>query len=213
MEKRRRLKNATTMEDIVKKRTERQPKDAFEPVRITYYTDPLCLSSWAMQREWSCLLKKWQEMVDVGYKMNGLLLKSRRKADYPLSSVPACIAVKCMEFQSPQLSGLYLRLLREAHMLGHLNITQPKVLVTVASGLSRQYPAFDLIRFRNELFFEKALLAFEKDVEDASFFGVDCSPTLFFTASDGNTERLTGFNSFQVMDNLVSDIYCIREAR
>jgi hypothetical protein len=68
------------------------------------------------------------------------------------------------------------------------------------------FPSFDLFQFRSELFAKRTLAAFEKDIEDAAFVGINCLPTLLFRTFDGRTGKLCGFSSFQVMDQLIAGL-------
>jgi len=205
-------------------------------LKISYYTDPLCCWSWAMEQGWTELLEKWGHRLEISYKMAGITLDGnhfpgwlytdwtiyehpapkempRSDTGYPIwlkdapsSSIPACLAVKCVQLQSPKLAVLFLRLLREAVMLRHLNISRLPILLELAADLSHVYPFFNLCQFRTDLFSRRSITAFQQDVDDAAFYAIDCLPTIILTASQASSIKLCGFASFQTLDAAVSQL-------
>jgi len=83
-------------------------------VQITYYTDPLCPWSWALEPHWRRLRCESDARLACRYVMGGMIADWRSYHD-PLNSVhnPAQMALQC--YQVRQLTGVPIdeRLLRE----------------------------------------------------------------------------------------------------
>lgn len=99
--------------------------------------------------------------------------------DPPASSWPSCRAVKAAGLQSPAAADVYLRRIREAVMIGGLNIAREDVLVAVARRLAEDRPGlFDADRFVVDLAGREARAALEDDVRETRFHRVGRFPCL-----------------------------------
>lgn len=206
-------------------------------VEITFYTDPLCCWTWAMQPQWNRLLAGLEGRIPVvvRYKMAGLIpswqhfndtVNSIRKpvqmgpewmharavsgveindriwiTDPPASSFPACIAVKCADLQSPLLTANFLHLLQEAVMVKNLNIAKREVLLDCASTLQARFPAFDLEKFKVQLFGEEGKEAFRKDLQECKYLNITRMPTIRFKSSENRSALTSGFQSYESLEN------------
>ena len=74
-------------------------------VDITYYTDPLCCWSWALEPQWRKLLYEFGEQINVRYCMGGLLLGWNNFHD-PVNSVSRPIQMGPVWMHAAQLSGM-----------------------------------------------------------------------------------------------------------
>ena len=122
--------------------------------------------------------------------------------DPPASSFPACIAVKCVELQSPKMAAIYLSLLQQAVMTKRLNIAHTAVLLGLADDLGKRFPDFNLFKFREDLFGETGKEAFRKDWQEAKYRGINRYPTLVFRASGHNPVLLSGLQSYDTLKDV-----------
>jgi len=216
-------------------------------LEIAFYTDPLCCWSWVMQPQWKKFLAEFGDLLNVTYKMAGLLpswnnfsdsTNSIRKpiqmgpewmharetsgvyiddsiwvTDPPASSFPACIAVKCVELQSPKMAATYLSSLQEAVMTRRLNIAQTAALLGQADELGKSFPDFNLFKFREDLFGETGKEAFRKDWQETKYKGISRYPTLVFRASDHNPVLLSGLQSYDALKDVALKLTAIRALR
>lgn len=74
-------------------------------VEITYYTDPLCCWSWAMEPQWRKLLSNYRHLLSWRYVMGGLLPDWRTYHD-PENSVSKPIQMGPVWMHASQLSGM-----------------------------------------------------------------------------------------------------------
>lgn len=219
--------------EIQKKR----PGNSRELIDITYYTDPLCCWSWAMEPHWSRLQGEFASDLRITYKMAGLLpswgnfndtLNDIRRPihmgpewmyageatgvqinspiwlkDPPTSSFPSCIAVKSVELQDRSLTGVYLKLLREAIMLRDLNIARTSVLYSLAAELSRLHENFNLFMFREDLLGSRGRDAFRLDWQETQYKGIKRLPTLVFRRPGHKPKMLQGYQTFEALRDAV----------
>jgi putative protein-disulfide isomerase len=207
-------------------------------MEITFYTDPLCCWTWAMQSQWKKLLNDDLQRLHpvVKYKMGGLLpswkhfydsTNSIRKpvqmgpewmharaisgavindriwiTDPPASSFPACIAVKCTEFQSPSIAEHFLNLLQEAVMVKNMNISKSDIILEVASALPTAFPDFDFGKFKEDLFGERAKDAFRKDLHEYKYLNIIRMPTILFKASNRRSVLASGYQTYESLKNV-----------
>ena len=204
-----------------------------DKVAITYFTDPLCCYSWAMEPQWRRLQYEYASSIEVQYLMGGLLPdwtsfedsinNISRPAqmgplwmqasnisgmpmnsalwhiDPPVSSYPACIAVKCAQLQSATAGARYLRLLRESLMQHGNNISRQEVLVTVAKLLANEIPQFDLQRFELDLVNGIGLAAFRNDMHTVQIQNIQRFPALLFRRLGYPAVLITGYKPYSVL--------------
>jgi putative protein-disulfide isomerase len=119
--------------------------------------------------------------------------------DYPQSSYPACIAVKCAELQSELASEKYLRALREAVMLNAQNISKHSVLLEIAQTLSVD-GVLDFEKFKSDLTQHKGSEAFKKDLQEIRFHKIGRFPSLVLrNVKTGRAVIIVGYRPYQVL--------------
>jgi len=117
-------------------------------------------------------------------------------SDPPASSFPACIAVKCVELQSPPMAVEFLYMLQEAVMAKGLNIARTTVLIDLATTLRINHPTFDVQRFQTDLLGENGKESFKIDLQECKYLGITRMPTLRFKSSLGRSGLLTCYQSY-----------------
>lgn len=134
----------------------------------------------------------------------------------PASSYPACIAVKCAEFQGLNFADRYLRLLREAVMIQGDNIAKQDVLIRVAKELEREYPSFDLLLFEADLLSDKGIDAFRNDLQQVRYHNINRFPAFILRRSQQRSILITGYRPYNdLMDairKVSSGLDCLRGA-
>lgn len=124
--------------------------------------------------------------------------------DPPASSFPACIAVKCVELQSPRLAADFFNVLQEAVMTKNLNIAKMDVLLECASALQVHYPVFDLEKFKQDLFGEEGKEAFRKDLQECKYLNITRMPTIVFKLTNGQALFLEGYQTYDTLQDTCS---------
>jgi putative protein-disulfide isomerase len=142
-------------------------------------------------------------------KTSGMPMSHRIwKEDPPLSSFPACIAVKSATLQSPVAGELYLRLIREACMLRAENISKPDVLFGVAESLRSHDIDFDYDRFQKDYKGERGKASFRKDWNETRSRDIHRFPSLLIKGEMGSI-MLAGYRSYA---SLVEHVFRIAPA-
>lgn len=117
--------------------------------------------------------------------------------DPPVSSYPACIAVKCAELQSQSLGEQYLQLTREAVMLNLRNISKQEVLITIAEKLAKTNSDFDIQRFADDLVNGAGLEAFRADWNKAQMQRIERYPTLILKRKNHRSILFSGYKPYE----------------
>ncbi len=84
-------------------------------------------------------------------------------------------------------------------MVKNLNISKNSVLLELASLLPHRYPAFDLQRFKEDLFGEKAKKEFRKDLQECKYLSISRLPTILFKVPGKGSVLLSGYQSYEAL--------------
>jgi len=76
-----------------------------DKIKITYYTDPLCCWSWALEPQWRKLLQAYEGQLEVSYKMGGLL-KDWNSFQDPMNVVSKPIQMGPVWMEAKYISGV-----------------------------------------------------------------------------------------------------------
>jgi putative protein-disulfide isomerase len=125
----------------------------------------------------------------------------------PLSSYPACIAVKAAGMQSFEAGEIYLRLVREAIMIYKQNISEVSVLLNIAKDITTlMQSSFDFVQFKHDLHSEEALEAFRKDVAEVQAKQITRFPTLLIRKQGGPSLIMTGYRPFKAIRAIMDEM-------
>jgi predicted DsbA family dithiol-disulfide isomerase len=198
-----------------------------------FYTDPACPWSWSIEPSMRRLVVEFGDAIDLRPVMGGLARQFGDPlpvvADWlaaadasgmpvdprlwieapPVSSYPACLAVKAAGEQGADVEAAYLRALREGFAARRHKLDGTEALVAAA----REVPGLDVSRFRIDLQSNAMTELFAADIERAQAAagradsgaarpgsGVDSGgaskrvrlPTVEFHANDGAIHAVYG---------------------
>lgn len=192
-------------------------------VRASYYTDPACPWSWALEPALRRLEVEFGGEVRITYVLGGLAgefgrpepllaewLDAGERSGMPVdpriwlegppaSSFPACLAVKAASEQGDP--GPYLRRLREGLMCGRRKLDTTEALVEEARGLG----VLDVERFRIDLRSNAIVELFGADLERAAAVPVEHHaagsgrvrlPSMELRGADGELHGIYGPSSY-----------------
>lgn len=168
-------------------------------IEASYYTDPACPWSWALEPNLRRLEVEFGEGVVVSYAMGGLAprfedpqaqvaqwLEACDRSGMPFdprlwletppaSSHPACLAVLAAGEQGAAVQAAYLRRVREGLMCGRRKLDAPEALVAEGHAV----PGIDAERLRRDLGSSATVERFGADLERTrALGGVQALPTL-----------------------------------
>jgi predicted DsbA family dithiol-disulfide isomerase len=138
----------------------------------------------------------WMEMSQI----TGMTIKTEIwHHDAPVSSYPACIAVKCMERQSHSLAEKYLYQLRKGVMMEGKNISRTQVLLDIASEM--RDPSLHLSQFEEDLLTGEGIKAFQKDLEKKEKNNIHRLPALIMKI-DGKGLMIFGYRPYPMLEEI-----------
>lgn len=197
-----------------------------KPVKIIYFTDPICSSCWGIEPQLRKLKLEYGHHFDIEYRMGGLL------PDWSYNSggisKPSDVAHHWDEvsvyYDMPIDGDVWLE--------DPLNSSYPPSIAFKAAQLQDEQKAIDLLReLRHMVFLQKKNIAkwenlleaakttgldteqfttdyngkakelFEQDLLLARQLGVRGFPTMFFIDKDGNPEKVYGTKPYDVYEN------------
>jgi predicted DsbA family dithiol-disulfide isomerase len=128
--------------------------------------------------------------------------------DPPVSSYPACIAVKAAQLQSAQAAEAYLRLVREAIFLHGKNIARQEVLDEIAEHLTEQQPGlFNYQVYRQSLQSEDALEAFKTDANEVRSRSINRFPSFVIRSGNQPAIIMTGYRPYHALVQALQQVY------
>lgn len=197
-----------------------------KPIKIIYYTDPICSSCWGIEPQLRKLKLEYGNHLEIEYRMGGLLPNWSYNSggiskpsdvahhwdevsiyyDMPIdgnvwledpldSSYPPSIAFKAAQIQDQEKAILFLREIREMVFLEKKNITKWENLAAAAKTVG-----LDLEKFKTD-YEGQAQQHFETDLKLGRDLGVRGFPTIFFTDSAGNQEKVYGSQPYSTFES------------
>lgn len=203
-----------------------------KPVKIIYFTDPICSSCWGIEPQLRKLKLEYGNNIEIEYRMGGLL----RDWSYNSGGIskPSDVASHWDEasqhYDMPIDGNIWLE--------DPLNSSYPPSIAFKAAQMQDEIKAIDFMRrIREMVFLEKknitkwehlstaaketgldpiklkadyetaAKKLFEADLELAQKLGVRGFPTLFFVDSLNNQQMVYGFKPYSEFENAVTKTF------
>lgn len=205
---------------------------AVKPVRIIYYTDPICSSCWGIEPQLRKLKSEYGDYIEIDYRMGGLL------PDWSYNSggisKPSDVAHHWDEaslyYEMPIDGDVWLE--------DPLDSSYPSCIAMKAAQLQDKDKAVTFMRImREKLYLDKKNIAkweniaeaaalanldvallkqdymgqgkiyFEQDLALARQLGVRGFPTMFFTDASDNRLMIYGAKPYQAYENAILALY------
>jgi predicted DsbA family dithiol-disulfide isomerase len=183
-------------------------------IAASYYTDPLCPWSWALEPSVRRLQVEFGDRVRMAYTMggrapvfedpqaqvaewldacdrSGMPFDPRLWLEAPPSgSHPACLAVLAAGEQGAEAQAAYLRRLREGAMCGRRKLDTAEALLAEGQDVA----GLDVGRLRRDLGSSATVERFGSQLEATrAIGGAAALPTLVFHGAEGHDHAVVGF--------------------
>lgn len=208
------------------------------PVRIIYFTDPICSSCWGIEPQLRKLKLEYGDDIQIEYHMGGLLRDWHYNSEG--ISKPADVAHHWDEVSRhynmpidgdvwlqdplassfpPSIAFKAAQLQDEARAIAFLRILREMVFLErknitrwehleKAAGMA----GLDTLLLRED-YEGRARAAFEADLQLAAGMGVRGFPTVFVADTSGRTEVVYGFRPYEHFERAIRQIYPAAEKR
>jgi len=206
-------------------------KTGIKPIKIIYYTDPICSSCWGIEPQLRKLKLEYGEYIDIDYRMGGLL------PDWSYNSggisKPSDVAHHWKE-----VSRYYeMPIEGDVWLTDPLHSSYPPSIAMKAAQMQDKTKAFIFLRkLRERVFLDNknitrweviqetaeyaqldvaqlkkdyegpAKQLFEEDLQYARTLGVRGFPTLFVSAAGKQPVTIYGFRPYDVFENAVKQL-------
>lgn len=203
-----------------------------KPVKIIYFTDPICSSCWGIEPQLRRLKLEYGSDFQIEYRMGGLLKDwSYNSGGISKPSDVAHHWDEVSEYYQMPIDG-------DVWLEDPLDSSYPPSIAFKAAQMQDDYKAIEFMRTLREMVFlkkmnitkwenmasaakevgldvtrlktdyeGKAKQLFEADLELGRQMGVRGFPTLFITDSSGFSTTIYGFNKYPVFENGIKKIY------
>ena len=202
-----------------------------KPVKVIYYTDPICSTCWGIEPQLRKLKLQYGRFFEIEYRMGGLL------PDWSYNSggisQPSDVA-----HHWDEVSAYYdMPIDGDVWLEDPLHSSYPPSIAFKAAQLQNKEKAVQFLRaIRELLFLQKKNIAkweyislaaqkagldveqlkqdyegrakelFAEDLEEAKKLGVRGFPTLFFVDNEGNQEKVYGAKPYSVYENALTKL-------
>jgi len=207
------------------------PKALEKPLRVIYFTDPICSSCWGIEPQLRKLKMEYGALLEIEYHMGGLL------PDWSYNSggisKPADVASHWDEvslyYDMPIDGDVWLE--------DPLDSSYPPSIAFKAAQMQDPDKALLFLRRIKEMVFlekknickweylsaaavetgldpvkldldvkDKAIQYFQEDLQLAAYWNVRGFPTLFFTDAKGNQEKIYGVKPYSVYEAAIASL-------
>ncbi|WP_160712787.1 DsbA family protein [Chitinophaga solisilvae] len=197
---------------------------ADKPLRIVYFTDPICSTCWGIEPQWRRLKLEYGHVLDISYHMGGLLPSWKVYNSGGISG-PADVAHHWEEvavhYQMPIDGSVWLQdppdssfppsrwfkaaQVQDTHKAVIFLRRLREMIFMEAINITRTeevlkaaaYAELDTVQLEQD-FAETAPALFEADLQLRKEMGVRGFPSVFFVNADGTSELVYGAKPYQV---------------
>lgn len=203
-----------------------------KPVKIIYFTDPICSSCWGIEPQLRKLKLEYGNLIEIEYKMGGLLpdwsynsggiskpldvaqhwdevslyydmpIDGDLWVEDPLASSYPP-SIACKAAQM-QDNEKAIIFLREIKEMVFLQ--KKNITKWVYLELAAKKAGLDIQKFKTD-YNGKAIELFEKDLKLSKALGVRGFPTLFFTNTKGDKEMVYGAKPYKTFENALLKLF------
>ncbi len=214
---------------LISDKYENKKKPIVKPLKITYFTDPICSSCWVLQPLLRKLLLEYDDYIEIDYHMGGLLPSWEGYSDKRITK-PTDAAALWEEIREKEKIPITGEIWIEDPLTSSY---PPCIAFKAAQRQDKDKAIFFLRRLKEMLFMEKkninkweylekaalfcgldaALLQkqmksegiedFKEDLELANKLGIHVFPTLIFERKGYETEILKGLKTYKIIEETI----------
>ncbi|NCU04203.1 MAG: DsbA family protein [Chitinophagaceae bacterium] len=205
---------------------------ADKPVKVIYYTDPICSSCWGIEPQLRKLKLEYGDSIDIEYRMGGLL------PDWSYNSggisKPADVAHHWDEvsayydmpidgdvwledplqssyppsiaFKAAQLQDADKAVLFLRELREMLFLQKKNITRWESMAIAAEAVGLNIMQLKND-YEGRAVELFQDDLALAKKMGVRGFPSMFFTDAEGRTEFVYGTKPYTVYEHAVLKLY------
>lgn len=218
---------------VMAEETKVEVKADKKPLRLLYFTDPICSSCWGIEPQLRKLKLEYGDYFDIEYRMGGLLQAWDSYGGRDVSG-PTSVAQHWEEasafYQMPIDGDVWLEdplnssfppsvAFKAAQMQGEekslIFLRRIKEMVFMEKKnigkwqnlqLAAEQSGLDVDQFKND-FENKAKSLFEEDLQLKSQLGVRGFPSIFFTDEEGNRFLVYGSKPYEKYEEALLKLY------
>lgn len=202
--------------------------DAVKPIKVIYFTDPICSSCWAIEPQLRKIKLEYGDILDIEYRMGGLLpdwsynsggISKASDVAHHWDEVSAHYDMPIdgdvwledplhssyppsIAFKAAQLQdqSLSIQFLREMREMVFIEKKNIARWEHIEEATSRV--GLDTLRLKSD-YHGDAKFLFQKDLDIARSMGVRGFPTMFFTDEKGNKELVYGSKQYAFFETAI----------
>jgi len=203
-----------------------------KPVKIIYYTDPICSSCWGIEPQLRKLKLEYGNNIEVEYRMGGLLPNWSYNSggiskpsdvahhwdevsvyyDMPIDGdvwledpLPSSYPPS-IAFKAAQMQDKEKAILFLRAIREMVFLQKKNIAKWENLELAAKRVGLDMVTFKSD-YEGKAKALFEEDLKLGRQLGVRGFPTMFFTDTTGNTEMVYGSKPYNIYENALLKLF------
>lgn len=203
-----------------------------QPIRVIYYTDPICSSCWGIEPALRKLKLQYGKLLDIEYRMGGLLPdwsynsggiskpsdvaghwdEVSKHYDMPIDG-DVWLENPLSSSYPPSIAFKAAQVQDEAKAIRFMRVLREMVFLQKKNisewepiAEAAQAVGLDVAKLKKD-YAGKAKALFNEDLELAQKLGVRGFPTLFFLDTAGNKEKVYGSKPYGVYEEAITRLY------
>lgn len=207
-------------------------KSTKKPIKVIYYTDPICSSCWGIEPQLRKLKLEYGDVIEIEYRMGGLLPdwsynsggiskpsdvahhwnEVSRYYDMPIvgdvwieDPLPSSYPPS-IAFKAAQLQGREKAILFLREIREMVFLEKKNITKWEHLELAAKSVGLDTVQFKKD-YEGKAKELFNEDLKAGKELGVRGFPTMFFTDATGRTEMVYGSKPYSAYEGAVLKLH------
>lgn len=207
-------------------------KSIKRPIKVIYYTDPICSSCWGIEPQLRKLKAEYGNSIEIEYRMGGLLPdwsynsggiskpsdvahhwdEVSLKYDMPIDGdvwledpLPSSYPPS-IAFKAAQRQDNEKAILFLREIREMVFLQKKNITKWKHLEAAAQYVGLDIVQFQQD-YESKAKEDFNNDLKLGRELGVRGFPTMFFIDNTGKTEMVYGSKPYSTFENVVLSLY------